>query len=383
MAELTGINVNGEVLVWARETSALNKTKASESTGISLILLEQLESGKKKPSLEELKSLSKTYRRTIATLLLKSPPPEKPLPRDRRTVNSEIEIGKFSEKTIVAVRKARAMAESLIELKTDAGISVSKFSEKALISDDPALIAANLRSEWKLIEIKEIEKATEALDAYIEVIERLGVAVFQLSLTQDNVRGFSIVDDVIPIIGIKGGGEPATAKIFTLFHEVGHLLLNEGGICDLVDRTTIQIEKWCNSFAANILIPPNELLRQSIVQDYHSQGITRWQKRDLVELGKVFHVGPLSILRALLESGRTTTSFYREKHDSWNKPSFGRAKNPEGRSLPKETLREKGRTYVSLAFRAFDHNRIDLKDLSDFLGIKLKYIPKTRQLLNA
>ena len=44
------------------------------------------------------------------------------------------------------------------------------------------------------------------------------------------------------------------------------------------------------------------------------------------------------------------------------------------------TLKEKGRTYVSPAFSAYDQNRIDLKDLSDFLGVKLSYIPKTRQL---
>ena len=382
MAEI-GIKVNNEVLTWARETSAMNKAKASESSGISLSRLDQLESGSKRPSLNELKVLSKAYRRTIATLLLNTPPPEKPLPRDRRTVNSEVEIGTFNEKTIVAIRKARAMAQSLLELKTEAGIEVQKFSEAAFISDDPVIVASNLRNKWNLSEVQELEKTTDAVESYIEKIEKLGVAVFQLSLTQDNVRGFSIVDDDIPIIGIKGGGESATAKIFTLFHEVGHLLLNEGGICDISDKTTIQIEKWCNSFAANLLIPSHELLRKSVVQEYFSQGVTTWQKKDLVELGKLFHVGPLAILRALLENGRTTLKFYREKHDSWNKPTLGRAKNPEGRNLPKETLREKGRTYISLAFRAFDQNRIDLKDLSDFLGVKLKYITKTRQLLNS
>jgi len=35
-----------------------------------------------------------------------------------------------------------------------------------------------------------------------------------------------------------------------------------------------------------------------------------------------------------------------------------------------------------MAFSAFDQNHIDLKDLSDFLGVRLPYIPKTRQLLN-
>ena len=106
-------------------------------------------------------------------------------------------------------------------------------------------------------------------------------------------------------------------------------------------------------------------------------------EKTLVELANHFHVGPLSILRRLLENGLTTSEYYKDRHSTWNKPSFGRAKHPEGRNIAKETIKEKGRTYVSLAFTAFDQNRIDLKDLSDFLGVKLSYIPKTRQLLNA
>jgi len=84
-----------------------------------------------------------------------------------------------------------------------------------------------------------------------------------------------------------------------------------------------------------------------------------------------------------LENNLTTPSFYQEKHQAWNKPTFARSKNPEGRNPAKDTIKEKGRTYISLAFSAFDKNRIDLKDLSDYLGVKLSYIPKTRQLLNS
>ncbi len=75
-------------------------------------------------------------------------------------------------------------------------------------------------------------------------------------------------------------------------------------------------------------------------------------------------------------------AYYNDRHQAWNKPQFGRSKNPEGRNIPKEIIKEKGKGYISLAFTAFDQNRIDLKDLSDFLGIKLSYISKTRQLLN-
>jgi Zn-dependent peptidase ImmA (M78 family)/transcriptional regulator with XRE-family HTH domain len=382
MKENIYIKVNHKVLVWARESLAITRNQASEKTGITAKRLVQLEEGEKQPTLDELKELSKTYKRTIATLLLANPPKEKPLPTDRRTIDSK-NIGNFHEKTIMAVRKARALAQSFVELKQELDIEIPKFNLSASIQEQPQDVAAKIRKHLNLDELRGIENINLALEAYIEKVESLGVAIFQLSLTQDKLRGFSIVDDVMPIIGIKRGGEQATAKIFTLFHELGHILLNEGGLCDLSEKTNIEIEKWCNAFSAEVLIPTSELLKMEIVLKQKHSNNKIWVKKDLVELGNYFHVGPLAILRSLLENKLTTPVFYKEKHQAWSKPQFGRAKIQKGEKTPKETIREKGRTYVSLAFSAYDQNRIDLKDLSDFLGIRLSYIPKTRQLMNA
>ncbi len=64
--------------------------------------------------------------------------------------------------------------------------------------------------------------------------------------------------------------------------------------------------------------------------DHQRQNRKSWAKNDLVELANYFHVGPLAILRKLLDNGLTTKSFYIEKHQAWNKPTFGRAKEPKG-----------------------------------------------------
>jgi Zn-dependent peptidase ImmA (M78 family) len=382
MKENINIAVNNEVLIWAREAIALSRTNAANKTGIAVKRLLQIEEGEKQPTLEELKEFSKAYKRTIATLLLSTSPKEKPLPPDRRTVDSK-GSGNFHEKTILAVRKARALVVSLIELKQDAGIPVARFQYKASMQNNPATVAQKMRKELGLNEIRQFQNINIALEAYIEKLESLGVAVFQLSLTQDSLRGFSIVDEAIPVIGIKRGGEPATAKIFTLFHELGHILLSDGGLCDLSENTNLQIEKWCNEFSAEILVPSSELLHMDIVTDRKLKGEKIWAKKELIELANHFHVGPLTILRRLLENNLTTQAYYKDRHQAWNKPLFSRAKHPEGRNIVKETIKEKGRTYITLAFSAYDHNRIDLKDLSDFLGVRLAYISKTRQLLNA
>jgi Zn-dependent peptidase ImmA (M78 family)/DNA-binding XRE family transcriptional regulator len=382
MKDNVHINVNHEVLVWARESLAQTRAQAAESTGISPKRIIQLESGEKLPTLEELKALSKAYKRTIATLLLKKPPKEKPIPADRRTVDSK-ELGRFHEKTIMAVRKARALAQSYVELREEMGNPFRPYNLSASLEDSPQDVAGKIRQHLRLDEIRKVDNIQVALEAYIERIESLGVAVFQLSLTQDNVRGFAIVDDIIPIIGIKRGSEQPHSKTFTLFHELGHILLNEGAISDLSLNPKWELEKWCNAFAAEVLVPASELLQMKILREYQQKGQKIWAKKDLVDLANHFHIGPLAMLRSLLENGFITKDFYRDKHEKWNKPQFGRTKNPEGRNLAKEAVQEKGKTYIALAFNAFDQNRINIKDLSDFLGVKLSYIPKTRQLLNA
>src|SRR6185312_15203402 len=341
MPKQVEIIVNNEVLVWARESLALTRQQAAEKTNLTLKRLLQLEEHTQGVTTEELKGLSKGYKRTIATLLLNAPPKEKPLPKDRRTIDSH-ELGNFHEKSIMAVRKARAMAGAYVELWNELGLKIPKIQESASLQDEPFDIAQKMRRILQLDEVNEISNPNLALEAYIEKVESLGISVFQISLTQDRLRGFSIVDDVVPIIGIKRGNELPHSKNFTLFHELGHILLNEGGLCDLSDKTTIKIEKWCNALSAEILVPQKDLLEASLVKDYQRLGQKNWAKQDLIKLGYQFHVGPLAILRRLLDNGLTSKEFYQQKHAAWNKPSFGRAKHPEGRNIPKETLKEKG-----------------------------------------
>ena len=155
MAEVIHIKTNPEVLKWARVSLMLSKPKAAKGIRISISRLEQLENGERFPSMGELKSMAKTYNRTVATLLLQKPPEEKPLPKDRRTIDS-VKLDIFHEKTIMAVRKARALVSSLIELKEEVGLPIQPFQFSGSIEDSPVAIAHKLRIEWKLDEFKQI-----------------------------------------------------------------------------------------------------------------------------------------------------------------------------------------------------------------------------------
>ncbi|OGU10880.1 MAG: hypothetical protein A2X61_08005 [Ignavibacteria bacterium GWB2_35_12] len=382
MDRKVNIKTNPAVLKWARESLNISKSHAVESLDISTKQLEQIESGELPPTIDELKSMSKAYKRTIATLLLNAPPIEKPLPRDYRTIDSS-RIGLFDEKTFIAVRKARALTQSLLELYNELNIKSPGFNWNASMNDNPAQLGVHFRELLKINEIPAFDDKNLFLEACIEKLEEVGIAIFQLSLTQDGIRGFSLIDEIIPVIILKRNEQPS-AKVFTLFHELGHILLNEGGLCNIaLSQNDPKIEQWCNTFSAELLVPSSLLMEQDLCIEYNRKNQKEWKHKDLVELSNRFNVGPLVILRRLLTLGKTTSDYYKEKHEIWNKPQFGRSQHPEGRNIAKETIKEKGRKYLSLVFRAYDLNKIDLKDTADFLGIKLSYITKTRQLFNS
>ncbi len=375
------INIVPEVLKSIRLSLGLDLMKVSKRTKIPLEDIKSFESVTgKKPTLSELSLLAKAYNKPIAALLLYKPIKEKPLPKDRRTVNSE-QVGSFDLKTIRVVERARALLDSVLELKMELGLRIEKFSDNATLNSDPVTTANKFRKKWKLDELKVLPNNDAALEGFIEKVEELGIAIFQLPLTKDNLRGFSIIDEEVPIIVIKRGGDPSTAKIFTLFHEVGHILLNESGLCDVGFDSHQKIEKWCNAFASEILVPTKELLQHETVKSYIQKNDKVWASKDLVEIGNEFFVGRLVILKKLYNHRLTTKAYYEEKLKTWNKPSFGRAKEHEGRNIPKEIIKERGKTFISMAFDAYMQNRINIKELSDYLGAKLIYIPKIRQYL--
>ncbi|OTA14124.1 hypothetical protein Xvie_03978 [Xenorhabdus vietnamensis] len=110
---------------------------------------------------------------------------------------------------------------------------------------------------------KIIKKVT--LSSYFGVVTKLienaGILVFKNSLVGNNphrkldvteFRGFSIVDDIAPVVFVNGA-DTFSAQVFTLFHEVAHIWIGKGGISDWDYEN--KVESFCNKVAAEILMP--------------------------------------------------------------------------------------------------------------------------------
>ncbi|MBI4653612.1 MAG: ImmA/IrrE family metallo-endopeptidase [Nitrospirae bacterium] len=373
------VSIEPEVLIWARESIGMEpKDVVKEIKKITTTTIENWEKGKANPTFSQLERLAFIYKRPITAFLLPTPPKEPSFPTDYRTLPSE-KKKPLHPKTHLAIRKARRFQYSTIELMKELDEPIQKLSLRASLSDNPEELAEKIRGQLGVKGFPVSFTTDTALEEWIKILEKNGILVFQISITQNKeIRGLSLVDEDVPVVILKRSDEPS-AKIFTLFHEFAHLLLREGGICDLKEDETQNIERFCNRFAGAFLAPKDKLLNHPIVKA--NEKLKEWPDHILKDIAQDFKVSPEVILRRLLILGLTTKEYYHSKHEEWKskykEPFGGRGKKNE----IKICIQERGKKYVSMVFGAYEQNKIDNISAADYLGVTLDKISKVKEAI--
>ncbi len=231
------VKINPALLLWARQTMGISRAGAAKNTHLEERYLERAERGQQALLYEELGRLAKIYRRPYTFFMLSEPPAEKPFPTDFRSVGSKGPES-LGEKVILAIRKARRLAISAVELREAMGSPVPKFLLRAELSESADTIAQRVRAQLPLDFLYEKSSADSRFERAATLLEDMGILVFRLNIGQDDVRGFSLTDEAMPVVVVKKSDD-VQARLFTLFHELGHILLRQGGVCDLSDSQPI------------------------------------------------------------------------------------------------------------------------------------------------
>jgi len=373
------VSVEPTVLIWARESIGMSiEEVVKKIKGITINTIKEWEkkSGAVKPTFAQIETLSKIYKRPLSAFLLPAPPKEPPFPKDFRTIPSK-EKQSLKPKTYLAIRKARRFQYSAIELIKELGEDSKKLSIKANPTDNPETLAEKVGIQFRIKEFSPPTSFTKetALEEWIKILESNGILVFQIGITKNKeIRGFSLIDEAIPVIVLRRSDEPS-AKIFTLFHELAHLLLREGGICDL--ESDVSHERFCNHFAGAFLVPRDKLLNHSIVKT--NAKIREWPENFLRDIAQDFKVSNEVILRRLLMLDLTTKKYYLKKHKEWKSKykEFRRGKKNE----IKICLQERGKKYTSMVFDAYERKKIDEMRVADYLGLTSDKIPKVKEAI--
>ena len=373
--------INSALLIWARNTIAYDIEEAANKINIKPETLAKWESGEIKPTVKQLRKLANVYKRPLAAFYLDKPPKDFDVIKDYRRISADECIEKSPE-LLLEIRKAKYKRQLALQLADEANISIPSFELSARKTDNVEKLSEGIRDFWGInLKTQFLWKEKyEALRNWKNAFEKKGVLILQSSgIPVNMMRGFSISYNKLPVIVINGTDSPR-GRIFTMMHELGHLIIHSEGLCNDFsyyrkgESEIIDTEVFCNNLAGNILVPSYALEKENIIRD-RSQNY-EWTNDDLIQLSNKYNVSNETILRRILLIGKTTVPYYKKKKIEFDKIYKELSeKKPEGFPPPdKKSIANNGMLLISLAFDAYYKNKIPVNKLTDYLDVKIKYL---------
>jgi transcriptional regulator with XRE-family HTH domain len=263
-------NPTRSVLIWARETAGLTVELAAKKAGVSADRLTAWETHEQRPTFAQLRKLAMVYRRPLAVFYLEAPPKGFSPMHDFRRAAEHAELPNSPELTL-EIRKAHDRRDWALELFEQIEERPRELNGALTLSRDPETAAAEVRRILKVALRDQITWRAD-YDAFKQwrlLIERAGILTFQANdVETTEARGFSISERPLPV-AVTNIKDAPRGRIFTLLHEASHILLRDGGICDLHEsdeNERSRVEAFCNHVAGATLFPRNALLGANTVQ---------------------------------------------------------------------------------------------------------------------
>lgn len=384
--------VEPSVLVWARETAGYSIDDVAAKLKKDHETIEAWESGEQRPFMGQLRRLSEIYKRSISDFYLPVPPQEPSIPHDFRRAPGQVALlySPALRRQLRFARERRDLALSLyVEIEQPAPVTRDRIS----LDMDPEAIGGRIR---KLLDVDFDEQrlwgeGRASYNAWRRRIEAFGVFVLQfVGVAPEEAWGFSIVEDTLPVIGINRKLSP-NGRTFTMLHELAHVLLGEGAICDIDDfsprnDSEWQVERFCNRVAAAALMPETLFLGHEAV-GRHEPGLAEWDDAEIAHLARTFGVSREAAVRRLETFRLTTMTFYLSKRRQYQGELEAKQQREQEsvsefrRNMPQEALSNLGRSYVNLILRNYHEDRITLMDASQYLGVKAEKVRAVEDLV--
>jgi len=260
MAKATHVPITPEVLDWAIRESGYTEAEVAEKAGAERHNLRSWLRGQSKPTLTETRDLARALKRTPSTFLLPRPPAApQVLPQFRHAPGSYRTMMSPEERRFLrGARRVQDAAKWLVHELREERPALKRFSVQ---NDDVERVGDYARRKFiRLLPIplKDIKTDAQAFQAWRTALQSAGILVLVFPLGEDSARGFSLWDRDAPLIAVTSAWNSA-ARIYTLFHELGHLLTRTSSVCMdksvKLSRPTDVAERWCEEFASAALLP--------------------------------------------------------------------------------------------------------------------------------
>lgn len=381
------VHITGSVLTWAIDESGLSRDEVANKMNVAISDIESWESETTRPSKGNLTNLAKSLHRPSAVFYLPEPPKHQSLPSSLRKAPGPCKHT-LDSKELLKIREAGRLQDMLSWIREDASepsidfpnFAIDKDAEKAAQEfRDTVGVPLEYQIRW--------EDHNKAFSEWRSALEHQGVIVLQQSLGKEKIRGFNIWDDFAPLAAINTAYHKA-ARIYTLFHEVGHLLVRENSAClEFLPPTTgkiaqnLQVERWVERFSAAFLMPKTEFA-EVVASLIPAQSKMISDIKDVKKIAGLFKVSTRAASFRLQELGMASKSFYAQvskELDKLDLPPKGGSGN--GKTTPRKRLDEVGLLTVDLIFGARARQRLNDLDVADYLDLTTGQVDDLRSII--
>ncbi len=367
--------IQPSVLRWARESIGLGLDEVAARLKRQVEEIEAWEAGDKAPTWPQLEKLAyKIYKRPIALFFLPEPPTEIPPITEFRTL-PVVEMEQLLPDTRLHIRKAHAYQLALAEIFQNKSPSERMIWKDCAVKDDVEVsmlakqvrhylgVNINQQSQW--------ETPDSAFKFWRKAVEDKGVFVFKAAFKQKDISGFCLADDQLPVIYLNNS-TTKTRQVFSLLHELCHLLVHENGLSkfehsyiEQLPNSVRKLERLCNALAAEILIPLVDFAAQS---RNLPQKIEDAQSEVIAQLASRYGVSREAILRRFLDQNRVSTEYYEQKAKEW----AAQQRNNKGGDWYSTTNAYLSERFATEVVSRHYRNQLSLEHAADLLGIKAK-----------
>jgi Zn-dependent peptidase ImmA (M78 family)/DNA-binding XRE family transcriptional regulator len=380
------------LLRWAREGVLLSLADAAHRIGVKEKTLTDWETGKGGPTLPQLRNAANVYRQSIATFLLAEPSPEPPSLVAFRTLPQST-TQPPSRAFVLGLRRAvdqQATARYLARIDDALDQTIDLRLNREMKPD----FASQLIRSWLGVSMG-IQTAwsseREAFRWWVGAIEAKRILVIHVAGVElSEMRAFAQRSRPFPVIALNGK-DTVTGKLFSLVHELAHILLDADDLADepvhifraiSAGKTTGDDEAFCNRVSAATLVPERDLLSQPLVAAANAH--TEWDDAALRALSDRYRVSREAMLLRLLSLGKTSNDFYQRKRSQFAAELQQRAEREidrgGGGDYYRQKVRDLGRGFVLSVASAYEHGEISSRDVTRFLDAQLGHVPKLVEL---
>ncbi|MDR0288229.1 MAG: ImmA/IrrE family metallo-endopeptidase [Clostridiales bacterium] len=369
--------LNPTMLKWARSETPFKTINdvIARRPRYTYEQIEAWENGNSYPTITEAKDLAALYDVPFACLFFTEIPAKKPRPyTDRRTAYTHM-TGEVSYELWREIRRITTNRE--IALDTDSEFFLNTVPLPVITYGEiTSSVASKIRSYFGLVTPFKYKNQykNSAFNYFRSILENKNIMVSQITdVSVSEIRGLSICNDIMPIIAVNSN-DWERAKVFTLFHEMAHLLRRSSSLCLIdFDEHNDAEEKICDKIAAEVLLPENSF-RKTVSE--MGNGATGWDNSSLMNIADKFAVSTVVVLRRLYELRIISFDYYVSRYKEMEADVIRQVKNKKQFPVKYHYryLNQQGYLFPRIMLSAYANGNISYGEMCRTLNVNTIHI---------